>query len=79
MYETNMASTGCTDTPTEKNAAFSDLDSRVEYWHTHELNCSLREYLGMNREEYELWMKYGEDALPDIIRGRNERVIRKAV
>ena len=63
----------------ERKMEAGGLDSQVAYWHTHKTDCSLREYLGMSRGEYEHWMKYGEDALPDIIRGRNERVIRKAV
>ena len=49
-----------------------DLEDRVEYWHTHETNNTLREFLGISREEYQLWLTEGDDALLEILsRKRN--------
>jgi hypothetical protein len=33
----------------------SDLDGRVEYWHTHDTGNTLQEFLGMTDSEYEKW------------------------
>ena len=40
-----------------------DLEERVEYWHTHETGNTLREFLGISKEEYQLWLTKGDDAL----------------
>ena len=56
-----------------KSAAPHDVDAYVEYWHTHDTRCSLREYLGMTVKEYELWLKDGDSVLTDILQGRQER------
>ena len=40
-----------------------DLEKRVEYWHTHDTNQTLREFLGISQEEYKLWLTEGDDAL----------------
>lgn len=29
----------------------------VEYWHTHDIKCSLHEFLGMNKDQYTQWLK----------------------
>ena len=28
------------------------IDDKIEYWHTHETENSLREFLGMTKQEY---------------------------
>ena len=33
----------------------SDLEGRVEYWHTHDTGNTLQEFLGMTDSEYEKW------------------------
>ncbi|MBR0283044.1 MAG: hypothetical protein IJQ81_15895 [Oscillibacter sp.] len=53
-----------------QTAAPQDVESYVEYWHTHEVNCTLREYLGMSAEEYASWVKRGDDAIPEILQRR---------
>ena len=45
----------------------------VEYWHTHEMDCSLQEYLGMTDKEYALWVKRGDSVLTDILERKEER------
>lgn len=35
-----------------------ELEEKTEYWHTHpEIGCTLREYLGMTKKEYEAYAK----------------------
>ena len=48
----------------------ADLDALVEYWHTHETDNSLQEFLGISREEYQLWLTEGDQALLDAVRQR---------
>lgn len=52
-----------------------DLDAYVEYWHTHETNKTLREFLGMSPCEYEEWLKYGDKVIRDILRCRVDGVL----
>ena len=39
------------DSCLNRSAAPDDAESYVEYWHTHDLNCSLREYMGMSASD----------------------------
>ena len=43
------------------------IDDYVEYWHTHEINISLREFLGFTEKEYNDWGIHGNDIVKDII------------
>lgn len=51
-----------------------DLDTYVEYWHTHETPNTLREFIGMTTYEYEEWLKYGDSIIRDILRCRADGV-----
>lgn len=43
---------------TEKIWYEEELEEKTEYWHTHpEIGCTLREYLGMTKKEYEAYAK----------------------
>ncbi|MGN0476425.1 MAG: hypothetical protein ACI4HM_03705 [Ruminococcus sp.] len=53
-------------------AELSDWDKYIEYWHTHNTNNSLREFLGMTVQEYERWLKYNDSFLEDILRERGK-------
>ena len=35
-----------------KNIEKMSIDDKIEYWHTHETENSLREFLGMTKQEY---------------------------
>lgn len=48
-------------------ALISDIDDQVEFWHTHMTGDSLEDYLGLTGEEFELWVKSGDDILNDIV------------
>ena len=47
-----------------------DLDAYVEYWHTHETENTLREFLGMSPYEYSEWLMLGDIIIRDILRCR---------
>jgi hypothetical protein len=50
------------------DALIDDLDGYIDYWteHGEQLDCSLREYLGMSLKEYGYFLE-DEDYLADII------------
>lgn len=52
-----------------------DLETYVEYWHTHETGNTLRLFLGMTQYEYAEWLKYGDAVLRDILRCRADGTI----
>ena len=35
-----------------ENIEKMSIDDKIEYWHTHETGNSLREFLGMTKQEY---------------------------
>ena len=56
-----------------KNVSPEDIDDYVDYWHTHETNCTLREFLGLTANEYVMWATHGNDVLYEIIKNRCEK------
>ena len=40
----------------EEGLFVDEIDDYVEYWHTHETNMSLCEFLGFTDEEYRDWL-----------------------
>lgn len=48
----------------EEGLFIDEIDDYVEYWHTHETNMSLCEFLGFTDEEYlqlaDIWKRCGE-------------------
>ncbi len=65
MFEQNFID-GCLYGTTE----IEELDDYVEYWHTHETDNTLRDFLGMTQYEYGEWLKHGNVILRDILRCR---------
>lgn len=55
------------DQVTQSAASIAEIDDNVEFWHTHDTENSLREFLGMTKEEFELWAASGDDILNDIV------------
>ena len=47
--------------------SLENLHDYIEYWHTHEIEESLREFLGMTKSEYVAWVKSMDEALYDIL------------
>ena len=44
----------------EGMADLTEIDEYIEKWHTSETDVPIYEYLGMNREEYALWVEKPE-------------------
>ncbi len=55
-----------------EKVAFGDIDDFVDQWHAAPEGQELHDYLGMNKEEYSLWLGV-PDALPYIIEARREQ------
>lgn len=46
---------------------FEDIDIYVEEWGNSEEDCTLREYLGLNEEEEDVWISDSDEALMDLL------------
>lgn len=46
---------------------FEDIDIYVEEWGNSEEDCTLREYLGLNEEEEDVWISDSDEALMELL------------
>lgn len=46
---------------------FEAIDDYVYDWGMSDETCTLREYLGLNEEEEDVWISVGEDALRELL------------
>jgi hypothetical protein len=46
---------------------FEAIDDYVYDWGMSDATCTLREYLGLNEEEEDVWISIGEDALRELL------------
>lgn len=46
---------------------FEAIDDYVYDWGMSDETCTLREYLGLNEEEEDVWISIGEDALKELL------------
>lgn len=50
-----------------------EIDDYIEYWHTHNTNNSLKEFLGLTQQEYDMWVasfitsKSYEESLMEVL------------
>lgn len=51
-----------------------DIEDFIEYWHSHEINKELHEYLGFNEEEYSKWLIESDDVINEFIERRKCKV-----
>ena len=51
-----------------------DIYDYIKYWHTHETNKSLEEFLGLTDYEYNIWIKNDDNVLRDILRSRADNL-----
>lgn len=56
-------------------ATIADIDSYIEYWHTHSTENSLREFLGLTESEYNEYLKSDDTVLNDFITHRKVELI----
>lgn len=72
--EKNMEKTPFIDVCLSGDATLSELDSYVEYWHTHETGNSLQAFLGLTDFEYEQYVKSSDAILKDILLCRQKNI-----
>ena len=58
----------------EKGLTIEDINDYVEYWHNHETEQTLKDFLGLNDHEYEIWMWEGNDVIRDILYCRSHNL-----
>lgn len=51
-----------------------EIDDYVEYWHTHKMDESLREFLGFKEDEYRDWLIYGDNIIRDVLYCRRHNI-----
>ena len=56
------------------DATLFNLDDYIEYWHTHDTELSLQDFLGMTDYEFETWGKNSDAIIRDILRCRRESI-----
>lgn len=71
--EKTMKKTPFIDACLSGDATLSELDSYVEYWHTHETGNSLQAFLGLTDFEYEQFVK-SDTILKDILYCREKNI-----
>lgn len=61
----------------EKKAKPREINDYIEYWHTHNTNNSLREFLGMTVEEYDMYSKSKDGIVKSIVKSRvnNKKIL----
>lgn len=47
--------------------AFEELDDYVSRWNHSDDNCTLREFLGLNAEEEDMWIEESDEALQELL------------
>lgn len=51
----------------DEGLMLEDIDDYVEYWHNNEMSQSLKDFLGLNNYEYEVWLQEGNDVIRDVL------------
>lgn len=46
---------------------FEEIDRYIEEWGNSDATCTLREYLGLNEEEEDVWISDSDEALEDLL------------
>lgn len=46
---------------------FEEIDTYVSRWNFSDETCTLREYLGLNEEEEDVWISDSDEALFDLL------------
>ena len=47
--------------------SFEEIDDYVDTWNNSEEPCTLREFLGLNAEEEDVWIEDSDEALQDLL------------
>ena len=46
---------------------FEEIDDYVEKWNNSDEPCTLREYLGLNAQEEDVWIEDSDEALQELL------------
>jgi hypothetical protein len=46
---------------------YDEIDNYIEYWHKHDTGNSLQDFLGMTKDEFVKYVKYGDRYIFDIL------------
>ena len=52
---------------------FEEIDTYIEAWGNSDDTCTLREYLGLNEEEEDVWISDSEEALIELLDRQKKR------
>lgn len=59
----------------EGNIEFEAIDAYIEEWNQSQILCTLREYLGFDSEEEDIWIEEGDESLKEMLdRQRNQDI-----
>lgn len=52
----------------EEGVMLEEIEDYVEKWHaSDDMEMTLREFIGLDNYEYEMWLKEGDDILRDVL------------
>jgi hypothetical protein len=57
------------------DASIDDLSDYIEFWHTHKTGISLREFLGITKDEYDRWAKSDDAIFYEFLRYRQIKLV----
>lgn len=52
---------------------FEEIDVYIEAWGNSDETCTLREYLGLNEEEEDVWISESDEALLELLDKQKKR------
>ena len=56
----------------KEGVPFEKLDEYIAFWHNNHVDKPLNEFLGLTKEEYERWLKNGDDVIKGVILHRKK-------
>ena len=54
-------------------AGFDEIEDYIERWGTDDTTMTLREYLGLNAEEEDVWIEESDEALQSLLDRQKKR------
>ena len=52
---------------------FEEIDRYIEEWGNSDETCTLREYLGLNAEEEDVWISDSDEALMELLDAQKKK------
>lgn len=54
---------------------FEEIDKYIEDWGNSDETCTLREYLGLNAEEEDVWISDSDEALQELLDQQKKQTV----